>query len=60
MISDKVYTDYAGTWITENGWCRREKNGRPYFVTCSCCEAAVNIVNAESGICLECFEFKEE
>lgn len=49
-------TDYSGTWITEDGWCRREKNGRPYFVTCGCCGAPVDKVWDESGICEECKE----
>lgn len=60
MTADGVYTDYSGTWITENGWCRREKNGHPYFITCNVCEAPVMAIQAGSGMCLECIEFKED
>ena len=50
------FTDHAGTWISEDGWTRREVDGRPSYVTCSVCEAPVRRVTRAEGWCDECEE----
>ena len=50
------FTDHAGTWITENGWTRREVDGRPFYVRCSACDAPVDETTKEHGWCRECWE----
>lgn len=50
----KRFTDYSGTWITEDGWTRRERLGKPTYVTCSVCEAPVLKVTSPYGWCDEC------
>lgn len=60
MGKDRTYTDFSGTWITKDGWCRREQNGRPSYIYCSCCEAPVDRVHDDSGMCQECISIELE
>ena len=50
------FVDSSGTWITEDGWTRRERDGRPTYIVCSVCEAPVQKVKSPEGWCDECEE----